>query len=128
ILARQARDRRARAADPLPLDHGDALARTRKMPGQQLASLSTSENQRFESFWFTHASPPSERASDPVRLCADYVRLGLGCQPSFGATDQATAAARITTRPTPVLPTGGARATARALLVRVGGSSPTSSP
>jgi hypothetical protein len=54
VLARQARDVRARTAQPLPLDHRSAMTRLRHRPRRPLTGFSTSENENFVFFYVRH--------------------------------------------------------------------------
>src|SRR5262249_2406999 len=54
VLARQAGDIRARAADPFALDNRSALAGLGHMPSNELAPSATAEDQDFELFWIGH--------------------------------------------------------------------------
>jgi hypothetical protein len=68
ILAWHAGDVRTCPADPLPLNDGSALTRSRQMPSRQLATSPTAKDQDIETFrLLRHASSPS----------ADLLRLSL---------------------------------------------------
>jgi hypothetical protein len=51
VLARQARDIRARTAEPLPLDHGSAMTLIGHRPSCPLTGLAASQNQNFVFFY-----------------------------------------------------------------------------
>jgi hypothetical protein len=58
VLAGQAGDVGAGAADPPALDHGSAPPRLRHVPSQQLAALSAPKDQDFKLFRLRHGPAP----------------------------------------------------------------------
>src|SRR6202023_3486557 len=61
ILAGQAGDVGAGAPDPPALHDGSPSPRSRHMPSQQLATLSTAQDQDFKPLWLRHELPPCPR-------------------------------------------------------------------
>src|SRR5215471_14971407 len=58
VLAGQAGDVRAGAADPTALDDGSPPPRLRHVPSQQLAALSAAKDQHVKLFRSRHELPP----------------------------------------------------------------------
>ena len=66
VLAGQAVDVGAGAADPAALDHGRAAPGSRHVPGQILAALPAAKDEGFEPFRLRHGYLLSSRTSSGV--------------------------------------------------------------
>src|SRR5262245_36599099 len=73
ILTRHTGDVRAGSADPPPLHDGSPSARSRHMPGDELATSATAKDQDFKSFRLRHGLSP---CADSTASVVDFESAG----------------------------------------------------